>query len=146
MKKTGKGINRERLKIWKRFNRIASVEEAASNIKARKAERKAPYKYQQEFSCALRGMFARWRAKRRWLAQLKGVEFNLSTEELEELYALCREHCPCCGRPWVHLRRHPQAPSIDRINVKLGYSFTNAQVLCRDCNHNKGQDSTRYIP
>ena len=53
--------------------------------------------------------------------------------------------CACCGRELDYQRRgkcaSPASPSLDRVNVAMGYVSGNVAVVCHRCNVLKGDAS-----
>jgi hypothetical protein len=76
-------------------------------------------------------------------ARKSGMEFDAA------LYALCEKvpsQCPCCGTAFVYTGRHEtRAPSIDRVNNDLGYTFDNVRIICYRCNTLKSDASAGEV-
>jgi hypothetical protein len=65
-------------------------------------------------------------------AKLRGLELNLSLEEMEEVRAIaicfyCRGPLPQCGH------------GLDRLNSDKGYTKENVVACCSGCNRKKGR-------
>lgn len=64
-------------------------------------------------------------------AKFRGMEFDLTFEEVVELFEESRGRCTLTGVPFSLSRiRGPWVPSIDRINSDLGYVRGNVRVVC----------------
>ena len=72
------------------------------------------------------------RVKRR--AKLIELDFNLTKEFIEELYVLQDRKCALTGLDFIfdksNTSKRPFAPSVDRINSKLGYIKSNVRLVC----------------
>lgn len=64
----------------------------------------------------------------------KKLEFSLTLPQLLTLARRADNHCEVTGLPFVHdpegYRRRPFAPSIDRIDSSIGYTFSNVRIVC----------------
>jgi hypothetical protein len=83
-----------------------------------------------------------WEASRR--AKRKKVPFDLSTDDVAVIQRRIDEgHCELTGLSFEMEKRGAfNAPSLDRINPKLGYTITNIRVICRALNAALGEWGT----
>ena len=60
-------------------------------------------------------------------AKARGVEFAIALDDVPPKGAFC----PLLGLPFIHAEkgRHPQAPSLDRIDPGLGYVRGNVWIV-----------------
>lgn len=68
-------------------------------------------------------------AKQKHAAQRRGIEWTLNHSSLTKRL-LKATHCALSGRELVFKIGHPNSPSIDRKNSKLGYTPRNTQIVC----------------
>jgi len=97
-----------------------------------------PFKDAEQKRAALRAHYKRhpnWRlfhsAKERVKARDMDVEFSIRKEDI-----VIPSHCPCCGVALIggtH-QDHFDAPTLDRIDNKEGYTTKNIWVICWRCN------------
>jgi hypothetical protein len=78
------------------------------------------------------------RARQR--ARRDGIEFTLTTEDLNALWEACEGRCAVSGLPFSldtfvdALVKHPFAPSIDRKDSSKGYTLKNTRLVCTAAN------------
>jgi hypothetical protein len=94
-----------------------------------------------EVSCrADFGIPAHVNAKFYWMrvaAEKRGIDFQLTKEELHSLLQGVPERCPCCKFPYV-FTKGKRYPSIDRVDADGPYAMYNVRVICAKCNSTKG--------
>ena len=67
-------------------------------------------------------------SKQKDAARRRGISWTLDHETLTKLL-LNSSHCAISGRELVFQIGHPNSPSIDRKNSKLGYTPCNIQIV-----------------
>ena len=67
-------------------------------------------------------------------AKIKKIEFDDALLDLIETNI--PTHCPCCGHEieYLHTKRGPKNPSLDRADNSKGYIVGNAFIVCWRCN------------
>lgn len=71
-------------------------------------------------------------------ARARKVPFNLSREDLEALIERSGHRCAVTGLKFEAPEKgtiSPWAPSLDRIDSNLGYSFENCRLVCLSVNY-----------
>lgn len=67
-------------------------------------------------------------------AKSRGIEFNLTIEELNSIFEKSKGKCSLTGIKFTmeksNYRMPPWIPSLDRINSDLGYSIDNCRLVC----------------
>lgn len=68
-------------------------------------------------------------------AKKRGLEFNITPEDIN-----IPDNCPVFGFPLIITaeNRHPQSPSIDRVDSSKGYVKGNIQIISWRANYLKG--------
>jgi hypothetical protein len=88
---------------------------------------------------------ARYRAKKFFDVERDAVSTDVDRDFIANLYRNA-ESCECCGktlelsyssRDSRAYRSNPNAPSIDRVDNRRGYSKDNMAVICWECNFRK---------
>ncbi len=77
--------------------------------------------------------FVFYRLKNR--AKLKNFEFNLTRQDIKNLYSNYDKPCPYCEKSMVSKTKN--RVSIDRIDNMKGYTLSNCLVVCLNCNIKK---------
>ncbi len=72
-------------------------------------------------------------------ARHRGIPFDLTLEEFERIAARANGECELTALPWCFDDRpgsfkRPFIPSIDRIDSKKGYTFSNVRLVCAAVN------------
>lgn len=73
-------------------------------------------------------------------ARTRGIEFNLSKEEFQNLVVRAGGRCELTGIRFHSVkaaaaRRRPFAPSLDRIDASKGYTANNVRLVCVAINY-----------
>ena len=70
-------------------------------------------------------------------AQIRGIEFKLTSEQIDEI---SQRPCEYCGEPPTHRYKSGYIGNgIDRIDSDEGYIIENSQACCVECNIFKGR-------
>jgi len=77
-------------------------------------------------------------------ARLRRQEFNLTYEDLYDLWENQRGFCALSGQPLSLEANLPNTTSLDRINSSVGYVKTNVQLVCSVVNKMK-MDVTQEV-
>lgn len=80
-------------------------------------------------------------------AKIKGLDFELTTEECESIFS---KNCHYCNSPprihtYKKLKGEYYANGIDRVDSSIGYVFKNCVTCCSQCNYMKGSLSYDYF-
>jgi hypothetical protein len=88
----------------------------------------------------LKCRYARANAKRR------NLPYEISTDDLIEVYKTQRGRCAITNLPMTHSSDNPDfSASIDRIDNDRGYIVTNVQLVCWRCNQMKSDMKTEMF-
>lgn len=121
--------NRDAYRVWER-----------DNYKKRKVERLAQAKkWREGLGGTARMMYlaARTRAKK------KSIDFDIDSDVIETMIRCQDERCALTGIPFEYssdgvYRYRPFAPSLDRRDNTLGYTYGNIRIVC--CIVNKARN------
>lgn len=116
---------------------------------ARKSYAKNPEKYRARTMSNNHKMReehpAKYRTKKFFDVYRKNVASDVTREYIQSLFEQATK-CECCGKV-LHLtyqprdgrrfRTNPDAPSIDRVDNRKGYTRDNIAVICWECNFRK---------
>lgn len=87
-----------------------------------------------------------WFNKIKNSAELRNISFNISIEEVFDLYNKQDKRCSLSGIEiiWANFGQKHTA-SLDRIDSKLGYEYNNVQIVHKDINFMKQSYSQDYF-
>lgn len=129
----------------KAYTKVWHAQSYAKDIEASRARIRARYHATKDTAHARMRLLVRTAKKR---AKKYGLLYTLDTawaDAHEDV--LCDSGCPLCGilfspaSPTLGRVSNPNAPSLDQIAPRNGYTPENTQIICDGCNRAKNADT-----